>query len=119
MRKRSSSSVKVFYPRLGRDEVVGLLQERLPELADKLPLVKAVLFGSYAKGNFTVASDIDLLLVYTGPPREDAYALARRVLAIPRLEVHAYSEEEYRRLGEIVRRMEEGGIVVYQRKEEE
>ncbi len=37
MHKRSSSSVRVFYPSLSRDEVVDLLRERLPELAKKLP----------------------------------------------------------------------------------
>lgn len=117
MRKRSSSSVRVFYPRLSREEVVGLLKERLPRLTGKLPVLKAVLFGSYAKGNYTVASDIDLLLVYAGPPREDAYALAKRTLTIPRLEVHAYTEEEARRLGDTIRRMEADGIVVFERKE--
>jgi len=94
------------------------LRRRLPELAGRLPLRKAVLFGSYARGNFTVASDIDLLLIYKGTHRGDAYSLARRLLAIPGLEVHAYSEEEYRRLGETVRRMEKDGIVVYGGKEE-
>ena len=118
MRRRSSSSVKVFYPSLDRDEVVNLLREKLPELTSKLPVVKAVLFGSYAKGNYTVASDIDLLIVYQGPSREDVYALVKRTLAIPRLEVHAYSEEEYQRLRETIRRMEDGGITVFERKEE-
>jgi len=117
MRKRSSSSVKVFYPRLSGEEVVKLLRERLLKVAEELPLLKAVLFGSYAKGNYTVASDIDLLLVYAGPHRDDAYAVVKRALALPRLEVHAYTEEEYRRLGKTVRRMEEGGIVVYEGKE--
>lgn len=94
-----------------------LLRERLPRLAEQLSLRKAVLFGSYAKGNFTVASDIDLLLVYAGPPRDDAYALAKKTLAIPHLEVHAYSEEDYGRLRETICRMEEEGIVLLERKE--
>lgn len=118
MPKGSSSSVKVFWPNLKRDEVVNLLRERLPELAKNLPLVKAVLFGSYAKGNFTVASDIDLLLVYKEPSRKDAYALAKKTLSIPKLEVHAYSEGEYRRMRDTIRKMEAGGIVVFERREE-
>jgi len=118
MPRKSSGSVRVFYPRLSREEVLERLRRRLPELAGRLPLRKAVLFGSYARGNFTVASDIDLLLIYKGTHRGDAYSLARRLLAIPGLEVHAYSEEEYRRLGETVRRMEKDGIVVYGGKEE-
>ncbi|MBC7098055.1 nucleotidyltransferase domain-containing protein [Candidatus Bipolaricaulota bacterium] len=118
MRKRSSSSVKVFYPRLSREDVVRLLRERLPGLARELPLVKAVLFGSYARGDYTVGSDIDLLVVYSGPPRDDAYVLVRKELAIPGLEPHVYSQREYRQMGEVGRRMEAGGIVVYEGKEE-
>jgi len=97
--------------------VIRLLREGLPGLAKKLPLRKAVLFGSYARGDYTVGSDVDLLVVYSGPPREDAYILVRKALAIPGLEPHVYTEEEYRRLGKGGLRMEEGGIVVYEGKE--
>ncbi len=118
MRKGSSGSVRVSYPRLSHDQVVRPLEEGLPKLAERLPLVKAALFGSYAKGTFTVASDIDLLLVYAGPSRDDVYALAKRILGIPRLEVHAYSEAQYRNSRDVVRKMEEGGLVVFERDKE-
>ena len=72
-----------------------MLRERLGRLESELPLVKVVLFGSYARGTYTVGSDVDLLVVYRGGPRPDAYALTKRALKIPRLEPHLYTEAEY------------------------
>jgi predicted nucleotidyltransferase len=47
-----------------------------------------VLFGSYARSRQTVASDIDVLVVYAGAVRGDAYGLVRRALDLWRLEPH-------------------------------
>jgi len=71
-----------------------------------------VLFGSYATGKQTVASDIDLLVVYAGKPREDAYALVKRTLNIHRLEPHVYSEEEYEQARAMIEQMVRDGIPV-------
>ncbi|MFH1928657.1 MAG: nucleotidyltransferase domain-containing protein, partial [Chloroflexota bacterium] len=90
MPKKSSSSVRVFYPPFSREDLLALLRRRVPALGEKLPLKRVVLFGSYATGRQTVASDIDLLVVYAGQPREDAYALVKRTLNIRRLEPHVY-----------------------------
>lgn len=113
MRKGSSSSVRIFYPKFDREEVIRILSERLPELRKSLPLLKVVLFGSYAKGNYTVRSDIDLLIVYAGEERPDAYALAKKVLNLPRLEPHVYTERQYQELEAQIRKMIEGGVVLF------
>ncbi len=113
MRKGSSSSVRIFYPRFDREEVLRLLSERLGKLGEELPLRRVVLFGSYAKGNYDVGSDIDLLIVYRGEAREDAYAVAKRILDLPRLEPHLYTEEEYEKLESSLDKMTEGGIELY------
>jgi uncharacterized protein len=89
----SSGSVRVFYP-ASREQIVALLRERLPALATVLPLKRAVLFGSWAKGRATAFSDIDLLVVYDGPPRDDAYKTVRRCLDVRGLEPHVYAEAE-------------------------
>jgi len=107
------TSVRVFYPKFDRAELIRRLQERMDELDKHLPLLRVVLFGSYAKGNYTVASDVDLLVVYQGPPREDAFAVVKKVLNIPGLEPHVYSEGEYRQVEQRIVRMTEGGIVLY------
>src|SRR5215471_19512653 len=113
MPQRSSSSVKVFYPPWNREALLVRLREGVPALREVLPLVRAVLFGSYARGRQTVASDIDLLVVYAGAVRGDAYALVRRALALRRLEPHVYTEEEYAQVSTTLERMVQDGIAVY------
>ena len=49
-------------PRTFSARLLRLLAERLSELQQKLPLVKVVLFGSYAKGNYAAGSDVDVLI---------------------------------------------------------
>jgi len=95
MPKKSTSSVRIFYPRFNREEVVQTLRQRLADLQKQLPCTLVVLFGSYARGNYTVASDVDLLVVYQGKENEQAYATVKQVFGIPRLEPHVYAENGY------------------------
>lgn len=113
MRRRSLSSVRVSFPKFDQPELVQRLRERVEVLKKHLPLLRVVLFGSWARGNFTVASDIDLLVVYQGPPRDDAFAVVKKIVNIPALEPHVYSEEEYRQLESQLARMTEGGVVLF------
>ena len=112
MRARSSSSVRIFYPKLDRDQLIRALQERVQRLVHVLPIRRVVLFGSYAKGTHTVGSDVDLLVVYQGEAREDAYAVTKRTLDIPRLEPHPYTEAEYEALAPTLERMAAGGVLI-------
>ena len=89
-----------------------MLREGVERLAVVLPVQRAVLFGSYAKGNYTVASDVDLLVVYRGQARDDAYAVTKRTLNIPELEPHLYTEAEYEALAPTLERMTAGGVVL-------
>lgn len=113
MRKKSSSSVRVFYPKFSRDEVIKVIGERLPDLKKELPLLLVVLFGSYAKGNYTVASDVDILVVYDGEERKDAYATVKRAIGIPGLEPHVYTAREYWQMRDTIDKMIEGGYTIY------
>lgn len=112
MPSRSSGSVRVFYPLFNREGLLALLKQRITALQGNLPLKRVVLFGSYAKGTQTIGSDIDLLVVYTGEPRDDAYALVKRTLDIRRLEPHVYAEEEYEQVRTTVEGMTRDGISV-------
>lgn len=118
MQKESSSSVQIFYPKFDRAELIQRLQQKLGDLSKELPLLLVVLFGSYVQGNYTVASDVDLLIVYEGEGRKDAFALAKKTLDIPLLEPHVYSENEYEECGDLIARMETGGIVLFSRTDE-
>ncbi len=68
----------------------------MPQLLEQLPVRWVVLFGSYAKGNYTAFSDIDVLVVYAGEPREDAFALVKRTFGLAGLEPQVLTEEEFR-----------------------
>lgn len=113
MPKHSSGSVKVFYPLYKKAELIGLLQKRIPALSKVLPLKRVVLFGSWAKERATAFSDVDLLVIYADPPRQDAYCLVRRSLSLRGLEPHVYSEQEAEPLKAILERMIKDGIVVF------
>jgi predicted nucleotidyltransferase len=112
MPNASSGSVKVFYPPHSQAQLVALLRERLPELATALPLKRVVLFGSWAKDRATAFSDVDLLVVYASPPREDAYKTVWRCLRLRGLEPHVYSEEEAVAIQPTLDRMTQDGITL-------
>jgi predicted nucleotidyltransferase len=105
--------VKVFYLPWSREALLVRLREGVTALQEVLPLVCVVLFGSYARSRQTVASDIDLLVVYAGAVCADAYALVRRALDLRRLEPHVYAEEEYAQVSTTLECMLQDGITVY------
>src|SRR3972149_10050964 len=94
MPRGSSTSVRVFYPRLSREELIPRLKSGVQDLEKPLSLVRVVLFGSYAAGSYTVGSDVDLLVVHKGEPRPDAYRLIKQAMGVPRVEPHVYTEQE-------------------------
>jgi len=90
-----------------------LVKNGLPQLLKELPVVLVVLFGSYAKGNFTAFSDVDLLVVYKGPVREDAFKIVKKAMKIKGLEPHVYSLNEYKQMEDTIKKMIEDGVVVF------
>ncbi|MGQ9608962.1 MAG: nucleotidyltransferase domain-containing protein [bacterium] len=110
MQKILSDSVKVFYPKLTKAEVIQILKDRLEDLYKKLPITKVVLFGSYAKGNYTVGSDIDILIIYRGKKQVDDYVLVKKLLDLPRLEPHIYTMEEYEQMRDVIQKMIKDGL---------
>src|SRR5689334_14160475 len=110
MASKSYGSVRVFWPTLGREALVARLRECLPALRAALPVRRVGLFGSQAAGRATVASDIDVLVVYSGPPRDDAYRTVRAAIPLRGLEPHVYTEEEAGALAVVLERMTRGAI---------
>ena len=60
-----------------------------------------------------MASDIDLLVVYYGEKREDAFAVIKKTLVLPGIEPHVYTEEEHEALKSTIANVIQGGIVLY------
>jgi predicted nucleotidyltransferase len=98
MPERSLNTVRIYYPEFTRDGLIERLREGAEVLSKKFTIKMVVLFGSYAEGRHTVASDVDLLVIYKGEKRADAYSLCWDAMKIPQLELHVYTEDEYERL---------------------
>ncbi|MEM3404114.1 MAG: nucleotidyltransferase domain-containing protein [Nitrososphaeria archaeon] len=116
MEGESSDSVKVYYPKYSREKVIALVKAKIQELKNRIPLVKVILFGSYAKNRQTVASDIDILVLYSGEKVKDDYHIAWDILQIPEAQLHIYTVEEFERLktsGSAFPKEIEKGIVLY------
>jgi len=109
MPTRSFGSGKVFYPAFRRDELIERIRSSMEALRARLPVRRVVLFGSWARGRATAASDVDLL-VYADPPRADAYAIVKRTRGIPRLELHVYAGSEYAQVRAVIERMPWDGV---------
>ncbi len=116
MPNESSNSVRVSWPELTREELLARLQKAVAALAEHLPLERVVLFGSWASGRATVASDVDVLVVYADPPREDAFRLVWQTLVaagVSRPEPHVYAASEAARLAPTLAAMTQCGIVLF------
>ena len=110
----SSRSASVSWPTRDRNDLVASIRNALPALRDALPVRRVVLFGSHATGRATVASDVDLLVVYEGPPREEAFATVKKTIPIRRLEPHVYTTKEAAVQEDLLTRMTQEGIVVFE-----
>lgn len=110
-------AVRIFYPEFNKEKLIQILKERLKDLKTKLPLDRVILFGSYSKDQYTVASDIDLLIVYSGKARQDAYAIVKKTINIPRLEPHLFTDEECKILKPTLDKMTEKGVVLFSKEE--
>lgn len=106
--------MKIFYPRWTREELLQRLRTGLRTLAQEVPLEEAYLFGSWARGQALPGSDVDLLLIYRGPLREDLHLRARRAFPGLPLELHAYTQEEKEILEPLLGRMLEGAILLWE-----
>ncbi len=92
------AQVKVTYPSLSRAEVVDRLRKGYANLTPRLLVSRIILFGSYAKERYTAGSDIDVIVVYRGRARDDAYKTVVNEMGLPRLEARVYTEEEFNAL---------------------
>lgn len=52
---------------MNKDEILQKLRDHKADLQKKYPLKSIALFGSYARGEETPESDIDLLVDFNGP----------------------------------------------------
>lgn len=56
-----------------RDELLALLGQHKPVLAQRFDVTKLALFGSFARDTARQDSDIDVLVAFSGPATADRY----------------------------------------------
>jgi len=105
---------------LKADQAVKLVIKYVGELErNKIPIEKAILFGSYAKGYAKEESDIDVALVsevFSGDRFEDR----RKIIPLRRkidnrIEPLPFKPEDFENGGILVEEIKKTGIVVFQR----
>ncbi|MEM0037103.1 MAG: nucleotidyltransferase domain-containing protein [Candidatus Korarchaeum sp.] len=114
MRRKYSSSVRVFFPKLSQEDVIREVSRVVSLLSESLALKKVVIFGSYAKKRYTAGSDIDLLVVFddTQCEEDDVYKTLMKNIKLPRLELHILSLKEYEEMrnSKWIKTIDEEGI---------
>lgn len=61
------------------EKIVQALRHHQPELQRKYPVSRLGIFGSYARGEATEKSDIDIAVEITGPMGLDFVAMANEI----------------------------------------
>lgn len=95
MRTHKGFRISVTYPSLSSADVVRRLKEACVRLEGKLPISRMILYGSYAQDRYTAGSDIDVVVVYRGGERDDAYKVVMNETALPKLEPRIYTEKQF------------------------
>ena len=92
------------------------IQEKIKPVLEKSPVIKAILFGSYALGKATSQSDIDLLIDSNGALKGlDFYGVLESLIQATKKEVDLIEKQELVIGALIDREISSSGIVVYER----
>ena len=92
------------------------IKEKLLPIFDAIPVERAILFGSYAKGNPTQTSDIDLLIDCKGRIRGlDFFGILDDITEALRVPVDLIEASQVIDGGRAQREILETGIVIYER----
>ncbi|MEM2896419.1 MAG: nucleotidyltransferase domain-containing protein [Candidatus Bathyarchaeia archaeon] len=119
MQKKSSNSVKIFSPKFNLEAVAKEIKRVISIFFNQLALERVILFGSYAKNRYTVASDIDVLIVFNELKcdKDVVYKTLMKNIKLPRLELHILSKKDYEAMknSRWIKEIENEGIEVFKR----
>lgn len=113
MQARSFGSVKAFFPPFEREELLRRLRAGAACLARQIPVKEISLIGSWAQGRATAFSDLDVLVIYEGPVRDDVLKLPRQCFPLRGLEVHAYAQDQMEAMVPVIGRMKRTAILLW------
>jgi len=99
------------------DKIKEIIFQCINELKkNNIPIDEVILFGSYAKGNYTEYSDIDLLIVspiFKGRRMEDRKKIRKYILKISsHLEIIPCSRKEFQEKNPFIEEIIKSGIKI-------
>jgi len=99
LRRRLSGSVRVRYAP-SRERIEEILSAYFKRLSLKFDLKLGVLFGSYAKGNYSWGSDVDVFVVASGLPidQSERFSALLDLDAPVELQPFGYTPQEFRKM---------------------
>jgi predicted nucleotidyltransferase len=101
---------------MDKDDAIRLSSRYLRKLKrNDIPVLKAWMFGSYAKGNFNEDSDIDLAIVL--PDEQLSFDMDVRLMTLrtgeeTMIETHAYSPNDFNGESPVISQIKKFGIPV-------
>jgi len=99
-----------------RSYTANEIKAKLIPIFDAVPVEKAILFGSYAKGNPTVASDVDILIDCNGMIRGiDFFGILDDITEALNISVDLIEASQIIADGRVQHEIAETGIVIYER----
>ncbi len=83
-----------------RKRVEAALQHYLKRVSSSVRIHQAILFGSYAKDNYSPGSDIDIAIIADGLPTDQGkrFAMLKETVLGIDLQPFAYSREEWEKM---------------------
>jgi predicted nucleotidyltransferase len=100
---------------MDKREIVKIAEDYISSVSSKFALQKAILFGSYAKGDFRADSDIDIALVLTGTGDMIQTQIDMMKLRRPidlRIEPHPFYAKDFNSTNPVVNEIMKYGIEV-------
>ena len=92
------------------------IREKLFPVFSAVPVDKAILFGSYAKGKPTISSDVDILIESNGKIRGiDFFGVLEDIVEALKIPVDLIEASQIIDGGRIQREIAETGVVIYER----
>ena len=95
---------------------VETIREKTVPIFEIYPINKAILFGSYAKGNATISSDIDLYIDTNGKLRGlDFVGLLEMLVSTLEMDIDLIDRSHIEKDSLIMQEIENGGMVIYEK----
>lgn len=95
---------------------VEKIREKTVPIFRNYPVSKAILFGSYAKGNATIGSDIDLFIDTDGKLRGlDFIGLLEVLVNALEMDIDLIDRSHIEQDSLIMQEIESGGMVIYEK----